>query len=112
MKRFFGIIAESTLNGQNDGILDACVEARYAFYRRRSWVLNAREFFELGTYLQGPGDVGVFWKQILGVEAHYRRGVKGGMFYLHVTFDGLPTLEGVPRFSKDGLLELGVAFYI
>lgn len=112
-KRFFGLIDPSSLNGDNDRILSVDAQVRYAFYHRRSWVLDAYEALEVGSYREGPGDVGLYYVETLGVEAHFRRGKHGGMFFVTFTLDKMPpSANEKGRFSRDQLLEVGIALYM
>ncbi len=113
VKRFFGIIDENTLNGENDAILCGHADLRFAIYRRRSWVVCLRELLEVGSYRKGAGDVGGYVIETLGIEAHFRRGIRAGMLFVDFTLDNHPyQVDGKHRFSRDQLMQIGVAFYI
>jgi hypothetical protein len=112
-KHFGDLVSPSKINGNNDGVQEGFTEVRYAFYRRRSWILNVREYLLLGSYDTGDGGYDLYWRQVLGVEAHFRRGQKGGMVFLNYGLDDLPKYgRSAERFSRDQLLVLGVAFYL
>lgn len=112
-KHFGDLVDPSKINGNNEAVQEGYAEARFAFYRRRSWILCAREYFLLGSYGVGAGEYEAYWKQVFGLEGHFRRGAKGGMLFLNYTLDELPGYNsGTDRFSKDRLLSLGVAFYL
>jgi len=115
MRKFFGLVSETSINGINKNLLDVTIDARYAFYQRRSWILNLHAITAIGYWksLQSePQDDGAYWRLDLGLESNFRRGGKGGMIFLNVTLDDLPKYQGYPRFSKDRLLQLGVRFFI
>ncbi len=115
VRKFFGILRESTINGINRNLLEISGRGRYAFYRRKSWIVNAFGEATLGYYkeLAGqPKERGAYWRIDLGLENNFRRGKRGCMFFAILTFDDLPKYQGLPRFSKQGLLQLGVRFFI
>lgn len=115
LRKFFGIVNEHTINGVNKYVHDAKIDLRYAFYRRRSWIVNLRGTSQIGYYknLEGePKESGGYWRLDLGIESNFRRGKKGGMIFITYTLDDLPKYQGYPRFSKDKLLQFGVRFFI
>jgi hypothetical protein len=109
VKKFFGIIEPRILNGNNDYVQEGWVNIRYSLLRRKSWILNATSQTKLGTYLHGPKSY--YFKQNLGIEGEFRKGKKGIMLFATYTLDDLPLNQGVPRFSKDRLLQVGVRFF-
>ena len=52
-----------------------------------------------------------YWRLDLGLEFNSKRGKKGAMFFINYTLDEIPLLEGIPRFSKDRLLQIGVRLF-
>lgn len=115
LRKFFGLVGEHSINGENKYLHDTKIDLRYAFYRRRSWIVNLRGASTIGYYknLEGqPKESGCYWRLDLGIESNFRRGKKGGMFFFTYTLDRLPKYQGYPRFSKDELLQIGVRFFI
>ncbi len=115
LRKFFGIVNESTINGQNYNVHDFTLDARYAFYTRRSWIFVARSKTLLGWWKDIPEETkkrGAYFRQDLSFEANFKRGRRGAMIFLTYTLDKYPLYHGVPRFSKDQLLQLGFRFFI
>jgi hypothetical protein len=115
LRRFFGIVEEGTMNGENYKIHEAAVDVRFAFYQRKSWTLDLRGTTNIGYWRSLPGDLkdnGVFWRNDFSLENNFRRGKQGGMIFITYTLDNLPKYQGFPRFSKDRLLLIGVRFFI
>ncbi|MFW6221476.1 MAG: hypothetical protein ACOC4C_03335, partial [Fibrobacterota bacterium] len=110
LKEFFGLVQSSKLNGQNDRIYDISTDFRYAFYKRRSWNLNGRIKGLLG-HGKGNRDLYLFWRYDFCLESSHRKGERGGMLFLQYTLDKLPLYQGVPRFSKDRLLQVGIRLF-
>lgn len=114
LRKFFGIIRESTINGENVKLHDFAIDARYAFYRRRSWIVNVRGETQIGYWKSlpsQPADNGVYWRQNLAVENNFRLGKRGAMIFLTYTIDSFPLHHGLPRLSKDQLIQIGLRFY-
>ncbi len=115
LRKFFGAVSETTINGENKYVQDARIDLRYAFYRRRSWIVNARGMATIGYYKNPAGqpeDDGAYWRFDQSLEANFRKGKRGGLFFLTYTLDDLPRYQGYPRFSKDRLLQIGIRFFI
>jgi hypothetical protein len=115
VREFFGIIRESTINGVNKYVHDAIIDIRYAFYRRKSWIVNARFRTTIGYWKNlpnKPDDNGGYYRFDIGIENHFRRGEKGAMAFLMYTLDHLPKYQNIPRFSRDRLLQIGIRFYL
>ncbi len=115
LRKFFGIVGEHTVNGVNKYVHDAVIDVRYAFYQRRSWIVNAHGKTTIGYYknLKGrPPENGAYWRHDVSLESNFRQGKRGGMLFITYTLDDLPKYQGYPRFSKDKLLQLGVRFFI
>jgi hypothetical protein len=119
MKDGLGIVSPDKVNGFNPYSHEIRVDARYAVYIRRSWVVTAHENLRLGQYDKTTGVVdhgGIYWRQSLGPEIFFRKGKRGAALYFSFILDDLPpvkTLDGSewPIFSKDKLLEIGLSFF-
>ncbi len=112
LKEFFGLVSPGKLNGKNDAVFDFDITSRFAFYRRRSWVLAAISRTRAGVWKEPLSkDIRGLWRQETGVEAFFRRGNRGGSLYLQYILDDLPPVDGRPRFSKDRLLEFGIHLF-
>jgi hypothetical protein len=113
LKELGGLADPHKLNGNNSREWEASTTCRYAFYRRHSWIVNAQGASMAGIRDRDPGETGLhfYWRQEAGFEAYFRRGVKGAAFYMKYILDDLPLVGGVPRFSKDRLLQIGVRFF-
>lgn len=116
VKKFFGIVRETKINGHNRNSSDYTLEARWAFLRTRSWLINLRGNTCLGywksMYYENPKINGNYWRQDFSVDLYLRKANRGGMLFLTYTLDDLPLTNGLPRFSKDNLLQLGIRFFI
>jgi hypothetical protein len=69
-----------------------------------------------GYHVKSNGKV--YWKQALGTEAYFMRGSRGSSLFLLYHLDDLPVPPDAPkftlgnsRFSKNGLLQIGVVFF-
>lgn len=102
--RMFGLMEESILNGGQNYQYEMTMEARYAFYKRLSWVVNARML----TNWNMNKDKELYQTYIIGFESHFRRGVGGSMFYMDYC---LLEDKGMVR-DKDRLLQFGIRFYM
>lgn len=123
LKRFFNIVTEEKLNGNSPLNNEFSGNARYAFYKRKSWIIAANAETVLGSFDNSYGykvrsDSKCYWKQAFGVESFFTRGSRGGKFYLIYHLDDLPVSPNDPdftmgnsRLSKKGLLEFGVMFF-
>jgi hypothetical protein len=119
----FGLADPNKLNGNNPNIWEASGICRYAFYRRLSWIFVLRgestlgQFDPAGGYYVPNGST-CYWKEGMGVEAHFIRGSRGGCLYAIYLLDDLPRSTNAPaftlgnsRFSKNGLAQIGVTFF-
>ncbi|MBN1980719.1 MAG: hypothetical protein JW795_04260 [Chitinivibrionales bacterium] len=114
-RSFFGLVRPRKINGNNPILWDLQTQLRYAFYNRRSWIFDAISTTTIGYYsdsLSPTVSEGMLWQQISGIEVNFKRGKKGAMFYLQYTLDALPLYQGLPRFSKDQLLQFGIRFFL
>jgi hypothetical protein len=114
LKEFFGLVAPTKLDGMNPRTTDVRISSRFAFYRRRSWIVAVRACTMVGHYAEVTGLTdrsGIYWRQDLGIQSFFRRGRRGGALYVNFVLDHLPAVAGVSRFSKDRLLEIGVSFF-
>jgi hypothetical protein len=111
LKEFFGVVSEEKLNGYNPRICQFDGQTRFAFYRRRSWIVTAEADAMAGAYERDGGEIGLFWQVAAGAKAYVRRGKRGAAVGAKLYFDQLPLIQTVPRFSRDRLLEIGVSFF-
>ena len=114
LKEFFDLATPEKLSGFNAATHELRLDGRYAFYKRKSWIVAFHDKIRLGLYEPTPGVAdhsGVFWREELGFESFFSKGKRGGMIYCRYYFDDLPDVEGLPIFSKDRLLEIGVSFF-
>jgi hypothetical protein len=123
LRNFFGLVGESKLNGRHPDLWDISSTARYAFYKRTSWVFAARGETVAGVFKREdgfhvPNHGQWYWKQGLGLEAFFTRGSRGGCLFATYHLDQLPIADTSPafglghsRFSKNGLLQVGVSFF-
>jgi hypothetical protein len=115
MREFFGIVAKTSINGENKNITDLSTEIRWAIYKRRGWIVNAKSV-DLVGYFEDPTeqgmDNGAYWRTENSVEFNFRKGRNGGMFFVTYTLDKMPQFQGIERFSRDQLLQMGVKFFM
>ncbi len=114
LRKFFGLVRETTINGENWNVHDFTMDARFAIYRRRSWIFSTRGKTVIGYWKEQPGELensGVYWRQDFSLESNFRRGKRGAMIFLTYTLDEYPLFHGMPRLSKDNLLQIGVRFF-
>jgi hypothetical protein len=123
LRDFFNLVSPDKLNGNSPLVTEVLSSVRYAFHRRRSWIFTFRGASALGYFNRTGGyhvkSNGIlYWKQSFGTEAFFIRGARGGCLYLSYHIDDLPVpLEspsftlGNSRFSKNGLLEIGIVFF-
>ena len=122
LKEFFSV-DQSVLNGHNPVIWEVASGIRYAFYRRRSWIVTARtdwsagEFSRVGGF-HVSGDGNICWKLSFGLETFFTRGKKGVSLYCIYHLDDLPASPNEPsfslghaRFSRNGLAQIGLVFF-
>lgn len=123
LRDFFTLVSPEKLNGNSPLVTDVQSTVRYAFHRRRSWIFTFKGSTTAG-YFDGTGGYqvtsnGVFyWKQSFGTEAFFIRGTRGGSLHVVYHIDDLPVPPDTPsftlgnsRFSKNGLLEIGIVFF-
>ena len=115
MRDFFGIVAKTTVNGENKNITDLSTGICWAFFKRRGWIVNARSSDIVGYFEDTPEqgtNKGTYWRTENSVEFNFRKGHNGGMLFLTYTLDKMPEFQGVERFSHDQLLQVGVRFFM
>ena len=115
MREFFGLVDKNTVNGENKNVTDLSTDVRWAFYKRRGWIVNAHSAGLIGYYEDTPqqgSEKGIYWRTENSIEFNFRKGQNGGMFFLTYTLDKMPLFQGVERFSRDQLLQVGVRFFM
>jgi hypothetical protein len=109
-----GIGTPEAINGNNPYLQEGRLDTRFAFYRRKSWIVTVHNFTRIGQY-QATANVadhgGIYWREEIGIESYFRRGKRGAAIFGKYIRDDLPPLAGLPVFSKDRLLEFGVSFF-
>ena len=114
LRKFFGVVRETTINGENWKVHDVTIDARFAFYQRRSWIFCTRGKTVLGFWKDQPDEIensGAYWRQEFSFEPNFRMGKRGAMLFLTYTLDSFPLFHGMPRLSRDQLLQIGVRFF-
>jgi hypothetical protein len=123
IREFFDLANPDKLNGNNPLLWEAATTCRFAVHHRLSWIIALRGESTIGTFSQTGGYHVVngsnwYWKQAIGVEAFFIRGSRGACFYLLYHLDDLPVEPNNPsfalgnsRFSKNGLLQIGINFF-
>ncbi len=120
MRRFFDLVRESSVNYRNNNVFETAAEGRYAFYSAGDWVMSAAGKSALGWWADSTADPEnrAYWRQKLSLEASYAPGDFGMMLFVSYFLDDVArfpmkndplTLE--PRFSRNGILELGVRVF-
>lgn len=114
LSKFFGLVEPYTINGENKNITDLSAEIRWAFYKRRGWIVNHRTVNLVGYFEYSPegAEKGIYWRSENSFEFNFRKGHNGGMFFLMYTLDDMPKFQGIERFSRDQLLQIGVRFFM
>ena len=114
LKEGFGIVDPNKLNGSNSYVQEIRTDTRYAVYKRKAWIVTIHEQFRLGQYERLPGIVdnsGVYWREDIGAESYFCKGKRGAALWAKFIWDDVPAVRGLPVFSKDKLLEIGVSFF-
>ncbi len=114
LTKFFGLVEPRMINGGNTKRWELCVGSRFAFYHRKSWIVNLRLNGTAGYDANSEFVTrhnGIFGAIEGSIEGVFRRGDNGGMFYLTYTFDRLRMYKGQPRFSRSGLLNFGIRLF-
>ncbi len=123
LKEFFGLASPNKLTGNNPLVWEAATVCRYAFHRRLSWIFAFRGETTVGNFSNAGGyhvenGTNWYWKQAVGVEAFFIRGLRGANLYVMYNLDDLPVEPNNPsftlgnsRFSKNGLLQIGIVFF-
>jgi hypothetical protein len=115
LREYFRLVDKVTINGENKNITDLSTEIRWAIYKRRGWIVNAKSVDLIGYFedTQELGtDKGAYWKTENSVEFNFRQSHNGGMFFVTYTLDKMPKFQGIERFSHDQLLQVGVRFFM
>jgi hypothetical protein len=123
LKEMFGWVDPNKIDGNNPFIWDASLVCRYAFYKRKSWVFSMRGESTVGNFSRMRGYHAVngsnwYWHEAAGAEAYFIRGTRGVCIYalyhlddMPAPPDGPPFTLGNSRFSKNGLLQIGMTFF-
>lgn len=114
IREFFGIVRPTTINGQNLYRSEYELQLRYAFYRRKSWILNIENHLTIGHWesLEGmPKADGAYVSNKTSLVSNFRKGKAGWQTFVSINFDKLPKTTGFDRFSKDELIQIGVKFF-
>jgi hypothetical protein len=123
LKELFGWVDPGKLDGYDPFIWDASLVCRYAFYKRFSWIFSMRGESTVGNFSRMGGThvangSNWYWHEAAGMEAFFMRGARGGCIYALYHLDDMPAQpDGPPftlghsRFSKNGLLQIGLIFF-
>ncbi len=114
IREFFGIVRPTTINGQNLYRSDFNLQLRYAFYRRKSWILNFENDLTFGHWKSlenQPEANGGYISNTTSLVSNFRKGKAGWQTFVSFTVDELPEVTGFDRFSKDKLIQIGVKFF-
>ena len=123
LRDFFGLTSPNKLNGSNSNVWDASVSLRYSIYKRKSWIFVATSQSTLGMFdptdgFFPSGSVNWYGMQSLGLKAFFSRGKRGACAFVDYHLDKLPVplnqplfTQGKSRFSKDGMLQIGITFF-
>jgi hypothetical protein len=118
LKGFFGLVDEGKINGQNDKVSEISLDARFAFYRRYSWILALRSQTTTGYWDNAEHLTATsmeYWREIVELDAFFRRGKQGALLFVNYTLDRMPVYrygtESFERLSRDRLLQVGVRFF-
>lgn len=121
LREFFDVADPCKINGINPYVWDISGDFRYNFYQRRSWIVSIRSRSTLGYFnstIDNSTGKGVYWRQDASIESYFRRGGRGGLFFIEYTLDDLPSYPDLtrtirmPRLSNDRLLKAGVRFFM
>jgi hypothetical protein len=122
VKDLAGLADPGKLDGNNPFIWDASAVCRYAFHRRLSWIFALRGETIVGNFSQAGGyhvssHTNWYWRESAGLEAFFIRGARGVSLYALYTLDDMPVQPNGPsftlgdsRFSRNGLVQIGVMF--
>ncbi|HUI94050.1 MAG TPA: hypothetical protein VLX68_17560 [Chitinivibrionales bacterium] len=123
LKELFGWVDPYKIDGNDPFIWDASAKCRYAFYKRRSWIFSMRGETTVGNFSRLDGShvangTNWFWREAVGVEAFFIRGARGGCVYALYDLDDMPVQPSDPpftlgdsRFSRNGLLQIGITVF-
>jgi hypothetical protein len=123
LKEMFGWVDPGKIDGNNPFIWDASLVCRYAFYKRLSWIFSMRGESTAGNFSRMGGchvanGSNWYWHEAVGVEAFFIRGARGGCIYALYHLDDMPAQPNGPlftlgnsRFSRNGLLQIGLTFF-
>lgn len=114
IREFFGIVRPTTINGQNLYRSDFNVQLRFAFYRRKSWILNLENNLIFGHWKSlenQPDATGGYISNTTSLVSNFRKGKAGWQTFVSFTVDEVPEVTGFDRFSKDKLIQIGVKFF-
>ncbi len=99
----FGVFPKTIIGGGHDYDWETSIESRFAFYRRLSWLVNARVWANWNRSQGGD----LYQTYCVSLQSHFRRGRGGSMLYADYYL-----LDELPVRPKDKLLETGIRFYL
>jgi|WetSurMetagenome_2_1015567.scaffolds.fasta_scaffold00130_5 hypothetical protein len=123
VKELFGLVDPGKLDGYDPFVWEASGTCRYAFFKRKSWILGLRGETIIGNFSKANGyhvssGTNWYWRETVGLECFFTRGVHGASLYVLYHLDDMPADPNGPsftlgdsRFSKNGLLQIGVTFF-
>jgi hypothetical protein len=123
LKELFGLADPNKIDGNNPFVWDASAVCRYAFHKRLSWIFALRGETTIGNFSTMNGYYSAnrsnwYYRETVGFEAFFIRGSRGGCIYALYHLDDMPAQPNAPaftlgnsRFSKNGLLQIGLTFF-
>ncbi len=110
MKKFFGLVRESSVDYENDRRAEFEVMARVLALRVKRWAFTSEAHTKWGSYRQPDKEESkLYWRQTLCIQAIHRSPI-GKIMYLFVrgSLDDMPLHHDQPRFTRSKLIELGI----
>jgi hypothetical protein len=123
LKQFFGLVDPYKIDGYNSFVWEAIGMCRYAFFKRWGWIFGLRGETMAGNFSRDEGfrvssGTDWYWRETAGLEVSYVGGRRGACLYVLYNLDDMPADPNDPsftlghsRFSKNGLLQIGVTLF-
>lgn len=114
LRGIFGLVNPSYVNYENNNVHEGQFQARYAFFRWKRVVLAVSSQSSIGLW---KGDNGegeekkIYVRQMFSADNCFTRGDFGVVLFVNYILDDVPLYSGKPRFSKNGLLDIGVRVF-
>jgi hypothetical protein len=108
-------VEDSNVDYENYRIHEASVNAGYSIYSWRNMVLSVRSGAIAGQWKEpdryGGGDE-FYWRLVNGCKVSVYSGHTGFSIFADVIFDDVPEYPDRMGFSRDRLVEIGMAFFL